>query len=224
MPESTESTLVVVPGPKGPRVHRVTCKRAILTEGHSYGAHAEDQITQACGSCKPKIPTLGGTVSGLVDAPGPIEVVDTDSQAARRKAATAEGKALKAWEKAGSNGDRPATPNLDAMNVEYQGEAPKPKVPRGRSPRQAPREVTATTTLASGRLAPGALQVAVAEHIATLPAGDDITPGQVARHLDRSVGAVGNAMARMVTAGTLKARPGSPRRYRRVVTAAAKAA
>jgi O6-methylguanine-DNA--protein-cysteine methyltransferase len=222
MSESTEATLVVVPGPKGPRVHRVTCKRAILTEGHSYGADPSDVDAQSCGSCKPGKARTDADEALAAETPDAIVVTDADTMTARRKAATAEAKALKAWEKAGSDGDRPATPNLDAMNAEYEGENPKVKVPR--SARQAPREVTATTTLASGKLAPGALQAAVADHVATLPAGDDITPGQVARHLERSSGAVANAMAKMAEAGTLKALAGSPRRYRRVTTQAAEAA
>lgn len=241
MSESTESTLVVVPGPKGPRVHRVTCKRAILTEGHSYGADPTDADAQSCGSCKPgkarldadaalatpapPAPSGHDHIDGPpASAPQPIDVVDADTMTARRRAATAESKALKAWEKDGSNGARPATPNLDTTNAEYKGEKAKPKVPRSRGPRQAPREITATTTLDSGKLAPGALQVAVADHIASLPAGEDITPGQVARHLERSSGAVANAMAKMADAGELKAQPGSPKRYRRVAAKAAQAA
>lgn len=119
------TTLVVIPGRNGDRVHRVNCKRATMDQGHSFGARPTDYTTQVCQSCKPVLPPTpaAAAVKSMDDAEqarsAAIEVVDPDTMTARRNAAKAEHKALKAWKDGGEQGDRPATPNLEAVQADH---------------------------------------------------------------------------------------------------------
>jgi DNA-binding MarR family transcriptional regulator len=65
----------------------------------------------------------------------------------------------------------------------------------------------------SSLLRPGQLRTLVAEFLSEQDA--PVTPGQVARHLNRSAGAVTNALARMAAEGQAALVSSSPRRYRR---------
>lgn len=68
-----------------------------------------------------------------------------------------------------------------------------------------------------GRLAPGELRRRVAAHLATAP-GSAFTPGQIARVLGRSSGAVGNALSVLTGRGQAEQVMTAPRRYRATAT------
>lgn len=63
------------------------------------------------------------------------------------------------------------------------------------------------------RLGRGALAVLVREYLAARP-GEELGPTQIGKALDRSQGAVSNALARLEAAGVAELVSPSPRRYR----------
>ena len=63
------------------------------------------------------------------------------------------------------------------------------------------------------RLSRGALGVLVREYLAARP-GEELGPTQIGKALDRSQGAVSNALARLEAAGVAELVSPSPRRYR----------
>jgi DNA-binding MarR family transcriptional regulator len=66
---------------------------------------------------------------------------------------------------------------------------------------------------ATERLGRGALGALVREYLAARP-GEDLGPTQIGKALDRSQGAVSNALARLEAAGEAELVSGAPRRYR----------
>ena len=87
---------------------------------------------------------------------------------------------------------------------------------------QHPTGTTGTTGTAgavgsSGRLRPGELRRLVAERLAADP-GVDVSPGELARALGRSAGAVGNALVTLVGAGHAVQVLAAPLRYRATPT------
>lgn len=70
-----------------------------------------------------------------------------------------------------------------------------------------------------GRLAPGELRRRVAAHLAAAPRSA-FTPGEIARVLDRSAGAVGNALSVLTDRGQAEQVMTAPRRYRATATTA----
>jgi nitric oxide reductase NorQ protein len=85
---------------------------------------------------------------------------------------------------------------------------------RTRTPRTAAKKTTRTHQ-PSGKLLPGQLQTLVLDHVQRHP-DQDWSPGQVAKALDRSTGAVGNALETFVNRGLLTRTSTSPRRYQAV--------
>jgi len=71
---------------------------------------------------------------------------------------------------------------------------------------------TPTAPGGSARLRNGELRRRVASYLADHP-GDDFTPGQIARALRRSSGAVGNALANLTDRGAARLTTAKPRRY-----------
>lgn len=100
---------------------------------------------------------------------------------------------------------------------------------RTRTPRTAAKETTGTPQPASkqpaskrpgGKLLPGQLQSLVLDHVQRHP-DQDWGPSQVARALDRSTGAVGNALETFADRGLLTRTSTSPRRYQAIKATAA---
>jgi nitric oxide reductase NorQ protein len=71
--------------------------------------------------------------------------------------------------------------------------------------------------MATGRLGAGELRRQVAAHLAAHP-GRTFTPGEIARELDRSAGAVGNALDTLAARGQAERTGTAPRRYRNTAT------
>ncbi|GGU89719.1 hypothetical protein GCM10010182_00140 [Actinomadura cremea] len=93
---------------------------------------------------------------------------------------------------------------------------PAPTAARTTAPAGAPVPVPAPS---GGRLAPGELRRRVAAHLATAP-GTASTPGEIARVLGRSSGAVGNALSVLTDRGQAEQVMTAPRRYRATATTA----
>ncbi|WP_227999105.1 AAA family ATPase [Nocardia australiensis] len=81
----------------------------------------------------------------------------------------------------------------------------------------------ATATPAAGRLPNGELRRMVAETLAADPAREQ-SPREIANGLNRSSGAVGNALGALVAAGHAECTSATPRRYRATATTATAAA
>ncbi|MEV0359373.1 AAA family ATPase [Nocardia sp. NPDC050697] len=81
----------------------------------------------------------------------------------------------------------------------------------------------ATVAPAAGRLPNGELRRMVAAALAADP-GRDMSPREIAKGLDRSSGAVGNALESLTTAGHTDRTSASPRRYRATASTATAAA
>ncbi|WP_344597817.1 AAA family ATPase [Actinomadura vinacea] len=75
----------------------------------------------------------------------------------------------------------------------------------------------ATIPAGAGRLGQGELRRCVAAHLAAYP-GARFTPGEIAKALDRSAGAVGNALATLADHGHAELVGTGPRRYRATAT------
>ncbi|MBV9661801.1 MAG: MarR family transcriptional regulator [Acidimicrobiales bacterium] len=76
-----------------------------------------------------------------------------------------------------------------------------------------PDQVDAAAAGSAERLGRGALGVLVREYLAARP-GEELGPTQIGKALDRSQGAVSNALARLEAAGVAELVSPSPRRYR----------
>ncbi|TDB96896.1 AAA family ATPase [Actinomadura sp. 7K534] len=85
------------------------------------------------------------------------------------------------------------------------------------TPTAAAPATTAPAPAAPGRLGQGELRRRVAVVLSDLP-GDVFTPGEIARALGRSAGAVGNALAALTDRGEAELVSASPRRYRATAT------
>lgn len=157
-------------------------------------------------------------IAGTTPTAEPVEAptLTVAENLARTKAAGQEAKARKAWREAGSKGTPPATPNLDAIEAEHAAGV-KPTIVgrtkgRARTTASSPAaEVTATSTTPTGRLAKGALALAVLEHMATLT--EPATASAMAKAMDRSAGAVKNACERLVGEGKVRRASEKPLRY-----------
>jgi hypothetical protein len=90
---------------------------------------------------------------------------------------------------------------------------------RTRTPRTVAKKTTGKSQL-SGKLLPGQLQSLVLDHVQRHP-DQDWSPGQVGKALDRSTGAVGNALETFVSRGLLTRTSASPRRYQVIKATAA---
>ena len=82
-----------------------------------------------------------------------------------------------------------------------------------------PKPVTVSASATPRRLGQGELRRQVAAHLAAYP-GDAFTPGEIAKVLDRSAGAVGNALATLTDHGHAEEASNRPRRYRATSTTA----
>src|SRR6266566_9008824 len=71
---------------------------------------------------------------------------------------------------------------------------------------------SAPRTTHTGRLGQGELRRLTAAHLAANPGAH--TPGQIARALGKSAGAVGNALTTLADRGEAAREPGTPSRYR----------
>jgi nitric oxide reductase NorQ protein len=80
----------------------------------------------------------------------------------------------------------------------------------------------APRTTATGRLGQGELRRLTAAHLAASPSAH--TPGEIARALGKSAGAVGNALTTLADRGEAERQPGRPARYRATSTTASVAA
>lgn len=76
----------------------------------------------------------------------------------------------------------------------------------------APRPTQTKERTRAGRLGKGELPVLVLRYLSEQP-GRELTPSAVAKALNRSVGAVGNAMERLAAAGRINKTSVRPRRY-----------
>ena len=86
----------------------------------------------------------------------------------------------------------------------------------------APPGAPAPRLTPAGRLGQGELRRQVAAHLAASPAAAH-TPVAVARALNRSAGATGNALATLAARGEAERIPGKPARYRATPATAAAA-
>ncbi len=80
-------------------------------------------------------------------------------------------------------------------------------------PPPAPSPAPAPRTTPTGRLGQGELRRQVTAYLAARP-GDACTPGEIARALGKSAGAVGNALATLADRHEADREPGKPVRYR----------
>lgn len=80
------------------------------------------------------------------------------------------------------------------------------------TPPAPPSTAAAPASSSAARLRNGELRRRVASYLADHP-GDDFTPGQIARALRRSSGAVGNALANLTDRGAARLTTAKPRRY-----------
>jgi DNA-binding MarR family transcriptional regulator len=76
-----------------------------------------------------------------------------------------------------------------------------------------PDQVDAAAAASAERLGRGALGVLVRDYLAARP-GEELGPTQIGKALDRSQGAVSNALARLAAAGVAELVSPAPRRYR----------
>ena len=90
-------------------------------------------------------------------------------------------------------------------------------------PPPAPSPALAPRTTPTGRLGQGELRRQVTAYLAARP-GDACTPGEIARALGKSAGAVGNALATLADRHEADREPGKPVRYRANAATAAAAA
>ncbi len=90
-------------------------------------------------------------------------------------------------------------------------------------PPPAPSPAPAPRTTPTGRLGQGELRRQVTAYLAARP-GDACTPGEIARALGKSAGAVGNALATLADRHEADREPGKPVRYRANAATAAAAA
>src|SRR5260370_23665038 len=79
-------------------------------------------------------------------------------------------------------------------------------------PPPAPSPAPAPRTTPTGRLGQGELRRQVTAYLAARP-GDACTPGEIARALGKSAGAVGNALATLADRHEADREPGKPVRY-----------
>lgn len=141
-------------------------------------------------------------------------VTETD-RVAMVAAAQREWQAIKEWRANGQQGDAPAAPNLDrlnALNAAY-GSASAAKVALKKitgGKAKAERKPAGTNSKGLGELKPGGLAALVAEALA---GAGTCTVGQIAKGLDRSAGAVRNALDRMVATDKAILVTESPRTY-----------
>ncbi|MDT0263770.1 MarR family transcriptional regulator [Jatrophihabitans lederbergiae] len=82
----------------------------------------------------------------------------------------------------------------------------------------APGKATTAGGSATGRLSKGELGAMVVGYLISHP-DDEVGPTVVARALNRSQGAVANALTKLVTTGEVELTSETPRRYRRAATA-----
>lgn len=104
--------------------------------------------------------------------------------------------------------DEAPTPAEDAADgAPEAAEATEPQAP-------APEAATQADTAAPAkRLARGGLRQMVYEYLEAHP-GEEVTPSRLAKHLQRSAGAVANALAKLKDHGQADLVGESPRRYR----------
>ncbi|MFG3336892.1 helix-turn-helix domain-containing protein [Streptomyces tendae] len=115
---------------------------------------------------------------------------------------------------------RPVEATPAHISDEAETEAPAPAdsapdateaaEPQGPAPEAA---TEADTAPATKRLARGGLRQMVYEYLETHPA-EEVTPSRLAKHLQRSAGAVANALAKLKDHGQADLVGESPRRYR----------
>lgn len=195
------------------RAHRPTCKRALASGPFETTAFTAVNLHGAVAAtcCKPRLPE-----------PQPPVVTDTaaEDRLERNRLARVEHAALREWYQAGAKGERPATPNLDALNLAYAAGPPAPSVRQ-----RATRQVAVGDTGASGKAAPGAFLLAVLEMVQDQP-----TPagGWGASALDKVLGrhnsgAIANALERLYSQGKVARVNDHPRRYAPLAKAAAAA-
>lgn len=101
------------------RAHRVTCTRvpADHFETTAYTAvNLHRAVAASC--CKPQLPEPRAEQPEAQPEPTPEAPQPATDRVERTKLAKAEHQALKEWEKGGRQGDRPATPNYDAIQVQ----------------------------------------------------------------------------------------------------------
>jgi nitric oxide reductase NorQ protein len=99
---------------------------------------------------------------------------------------------------------------------------PADPAPADPGPAEPSPEPSAGVT-ASGRLRAGELRRRVAEFLAAHPVEDPLTPGEIARRLGRSSGAVANALGVLASRGEAEQVPTRPVRYRATSTTTAAA-
>lgn len=140
--------------------------------------------------------------AAVADAPAP----EAD-RLARNLAARAEHAALRDWFNAGATGDRPTTPNLDALNAAYGVPGPRQRATTARS------TVTSTSVTAAGRAAPGAFLLRLVEWLDANP-DRVVSPTELDKELGHgNTGAVANALERLATQGRARKVQDKPRRY-----------
>jgi hypothetical protein len=83
--------------------------------------------------------------------------------------------------------------------------------------------IAATNKTGLPKLGKGGLEVLVVKHLAANPRSE-VTPSELGNKLNRSSGAIGNALERLVKAGKAVRTSDRPRRYRHKAARAAKGA
>lgn len=117
-------------------------------------------------------------------------------KAERRTAARAEHKALVAWEQNGSEGDRPETPNYDAIVAESAKGGSKTKKEKGeRKPRECPIDDEVRQVMTDGTHS------------------HPVTVGEIAKSIDRPSSSTQHAIWRMLATGELVKTEGRPARH-----------
>ena len=117
-------------------------------------------------------------------------------KADRRKLARAEHKALIDWEQNGQKGDRPETPNYDAIVADQAGGKPKSAKAKGeRKPRECPIDDEVRTVMTDG----------THSHPPTV--------GEIAKSIDRPSSSTQHAIWRMLETGELVKTEGRPARH-----------
>lgn len=86
-------------------------------------ARARCSSESACSARKAGEPTRGSKGGGKAASAKEAKAEAARQSEEQRQAAGREHKAVQAWEKAGSKGKRPATPNLDALHAEAERKA-----------------------------------------------------------------------------------------------------
>lgn len=160
-----------------------------------------------------------GYTCGVCGRSGPANeqtpAVDHDEMVAL---ARSEWAALKTWKAAGSTAPRPATPNLDTVNALHAAYGSATAARRATKGLTAPKPggkpvtpITISDAHTGERLTNGGLAALVAEALAA--ANGPVTVQQIAKGLQRSAGAVRNALDRQVTAGAATLVADKPRTY-----------